>query len=94
MQSVLKVKALSRFLRPRASAVSLTLGLRRERLLEVFGVNARLGPLLPGHLWSLRPVHFNELRLCRASGEGEEARALGYVRTSRLRPHLLSDSRQ
>jgi hypothetical protein len=69
------------FLRLRASAVSLTLGLRLERLLEVLCVHTCLRTLRPGHLWSLRPVHLYELRLCRASGEGKEARALSDVRT-------------
>ena len=37
----------SAVLRPRAYPVSLTLGLRFERLLEVFGVNTRLGSRSP-----------------------------------------------
>jgi hypothetical protein len=40
----------STVLRPRAFSVSLTLGLRLERLLEVFGVNSGLGSLEPGFL--------------------------------------------
>jgi hypothetical protein len=54
-------KALGRFLRLRASAVSLTLALRLERLLEVLGINASSCPLLPSHLRSLRLVRLNEL---------------------------------
>ena len=56
--------------------------------MEVLGVNACFCPLLPGHLWPLRAVHLYELRLCRASGEGKEARALSDVRTGSLGPHL------
>jgi hypothetical protein len=40
----------STVLRPRASDVSPTLGLRLERLVEVLGVNSRLGSLNPGFL--------------------------------------------
>ncbi len=53
------------------------LGLRLERLLKVFGVNARFGALRPGHRRSLCSVHLNELGLGRASGENEEARTFG-----------------
>jgi hypothetical protein len=45
------------------SLVSLELGLRLERLLEVFGVDTRLGPLRTGLCRSLRPVHLDELPL-------------------------------
>ena len=76
------------FLRPRASAVSLTLGLRLERLLEVFGINTRLGSLLPSHIRSVWPVHLYELRLRWPSSESKEPRALGDMRTSCLGPHL------
>ena len=71
-------------MRLRASAVSLTLGLRLERLLEVLGVNTCLGSLFPSHLRSLRSVHFYELRFGWASGEGKEVRALSDVRASDL----------
>ena len=40
----------STVLRPRAYPVSPTLGLRLERLVEVLGVNSRLGSLNPGFL--------------------------------------------
>ena len=72
---------LSTVLRPRAYPFSPTLGLRLERLLEVLCVFC---PLFPSHLRSLWPVYPYELGLCRASGEGEEPRALSDVRTSGL----------
>jgi hypothetical protein len=88
MPPVLRVRPSAVFATEGLCRLALTLGLRLERLLEVLGVNACFCPLLPGHLWSLRPVHLYELRLGRASGEGKEARALSYMRTGHLGPRL------
>jgi hypothetical protein len=60
-------------MRPRASTASLILGLRLERLLEVFCIGACFSPLLPGHLRSLRSVHVYELRFRWASTESISA---------------------
>jgi DNA invertase Pin-like site-specific DNA recombinase len=48
----------------------------------MLGVNACFCQLLPRHPWPLWSVHLDELRFCRASGEGKEARALSDVSTS------------
>jgi len=46
--------------RPWACSVSLTLGLRLKRLLEVFGVNTRFGSLRPGQYSSGSKIQVDE----------------------------------
>ena len=81
-------KALSRFATEglRVCADVLGSAFRGQSSLEVFRVHACFCPLLPSHLWSLRPVHFDELSFCWSSGEGEESGALCDMSTGRLGP--------
>jgi len=56
---------------------------RCQSSLKVLGVNTRLGPLRPSHLWSLRSVHFNEVGLGRASSQSIQPSTFGNARASR-----------
>jgi hypothetical protein len=78
-------------LRP-ASVVSLTLGLRLERLLEVFRINTHLRPLIPGHLRPFRSVHLDELSFGWASGESISPAASAYRTSSNVSccPRMIS----
>lgn len=60
---------------------------RSQSSLEVFGVNACFCPLLPGHLWSLRPVALHELGFGWASGKSIQPHAFGDMRSGRFGSH-------
>ena len=79
-QTNLIAEVLGRFATEHLACLAHTLGFRLERLLEVLGVNTCLGSLFPSHLRPLPSAHSHELRFGRASGKGEEPRALGDVR--------------
>ena len=61
---------------------------RGQSSLEVFRVHACFCPLLPSHLWSLRPVFLYELRLRWATSQSEQASAFSDIGTSCIRSCL------